>query len=165
MTLQFDLLAFHEENHAAIQKIASDFRAYGVGESCVVATVAIAASGRAFQMASAGTGRLIDCPAAWLLAAARRMLKRQFHPAGFASLDEDAANGITHSERIAVLEAERNLWQRADGAGMNALCDALEGGTGAVAERLRVTRRRAQQILARAACYALLGDLFAEVEA
>lgn len=154
MTKTFDILAFAEENHEAIAKIARDFRDDGVTEVCVLATISIAAGGKTFSRGAAGAGRVIVKPASWLLAAARKILHRELRPAGFSSLDEENAVGNVLAERIAAPERTQNVWQRADANGMEEFCDVLEGGTAALAKRLGVTRRRAQQKFVEAAAAA-----------
>jgi hypothetical protein len=168
MTKSFDILEFKAAHDAALAKIASDFRRFGVTKTCALSTVAIAATGRRFQGALAGVGRPIKNQSAWLLTAARKLLARQFQPAAFVSIDEKNDEGIALVERIAATEPEKNVWQLADDAGMSMECDALEGGTAALAQRLGVTRRRAQQKFAQAAAEARAGrqnDMFCRVAA
>lgn len=163
MTKTFDILAFAEENSVAVRKIASDFRPAGVTEACVLATIAIAASGRTFSLAAAGAGGKIAKPASWLFAAARKILERELRPTAFASLDAENDDGVALTECLAAPAPEINVWQRADAHGMHVLCDVLEGGTAALAKRLGVTRRRAQQKFVEAAAAARAGrqnDLF-----
>lgn len=96
----------------------------------------------------------------WVFRRVRTRLERQFRPAGFVSLDEANEQGITLGERIVAQEVEPSIWQKADAEGMVAICNALEGGTAALAKRLGVTRRRGQQIF-REAANRIQGDLFA----
>lgn len=147
----FDILDFERVHAADILNIASRFRPFGVTPTCVLSTVLLAASGRAFIRASRGEGRAICNVGHWLLTAARRLLEREFRPTGFASLNDEAKDGISLSEWIPTPEADANVWQRADEAGLSDICDALEGGTAAYALRHGVTRRRAQQVFAHAA--------------
>jgi hypothetical protein len=166
MTKTFDILSFAEKNRGAITQIARDFRSAGVTEACILATITIVASGKTFSRAAVVPGRAVAKPAAWLLSAARRLLKREFQPAGWVSYDEENDAGVALAERIPAPEPEQNVWQRADAAGKADLCDVLDGGSEALAKRLGVTRRRAQQILARElerARKAEQGELFAGV--
>lgn len=159
----FDILSFGEENRVAVSEIVRDFRVAGITEACVLATIAIAAGGRTFTRAAADVGKPVRTPSLWLLAAARKILQRELRPAGFSSLDEENAVGNILAERIAAPERTQNVWQRADANGMEEFCDVLEGGTAALAKRLGVTRRRAQQKFVEAAAAARAGrqnDLF-----
>lgn len=148
-------------NHPGIRSIASTC---SVTPLCVLATIFLVAAGQSFVASESGTGRAIRNPSHWLLTAARRLLRRELRPTGFISLDEEMDGGKTLVELVEVPEIEQSIWQRADATGLAHICDVLENGTAAYATRHNVTRRRAQQVFAKATAEALVGkqgDLFA----
>jgi len=111
-----------------------------------------------FAQRAAGRGR----GPGWVVSATRRVLARQAIPAGTIRIDDDDPDGRALAETLAApAPAEIERWRTAD------LPVHLEGllsaGTAGLAQRLGVTRRRAQQIVAAAADHAAQGDLFPPV--
>lgn len=100
----------------------------------------------------------------WVFRRVRISLTRQVIPTAFISLD-DEGDGIALSESVFAdtVDDDKNIWQKADEAGLGHVCDALEGGTAVLADRLGVSRRRAQQIYKKAAEEECIGDLFCGV--